>query len=79
MKTNQPTPTKENNATKQQTSGGRCASTCSAFRYSPEVGRAEFDDFIACKVEEARHTENQNAPVFHLLEFLRDAGFDFHY
>ena len=29
MKTNQPIPPKETNATKQETSGGRCASACS--------------------------------------------------
>lgn len=38
MKTNETTPPEETNAAKQQTSGGRCASTCSPsyVRYGPE-------------------------------------------
>ncbi len=45
------------------------------FSYSEEIGKAEFEDFINCKVEEARHTLNPNAPVHHLLEYLRELGF----
>jgi hypothetical protein len=63
----------------QESGKGLDGMPCCAFCYSPDVGKAEFEDFIACKVEEGRHTENKNAPVFHLLQYLRDAGFDFYY
>lgn len=48
------------------------------FAYSQDIGKAAFSDVLFRIEDEASHTDNPNAPIFHLREYLRGLGYTYY-